>query len=37
MITIHWEAAGVPLNGMAKATGRFVDLLTKAPAQRGSA
>ena len=25
MITIHWEAAGVPLDGMAKATGRFID------------
>ena len=29
MVTIHWEAAGVPLAGMAKATGRFLDLLTK--------
>ena len=36
MITIHWEAAGVPLAGMAKATGRFVDLLKKALARRGS-
>ena len=29
MISIHWQAAGVPLEGMAKATGRFVDLLTR--------
>ena len=29
MISIHWQAAGVPLAGMAKATGRFVDLLTR--------
>lgn len=36
MITIHWEAAGVPLAGMAKATGRFVDLMTKAVARHAS-
>lgn len=36
MITIHWEAAGVPLEGMTKATGRFVDLLTKTLARHGS-
>jgi hypothetical protein len=36
MISIHWEAAGVPLAGMAKATGRFTDLLTKALARHGS-
>lgn len=36
MITIHWQAAGVPLEGMAKATGRFTDLLTKALARHGS-
>lgn len=36
MITIHWEAAGVPLEGMAKATGRFTDLMTKALARHGS-
>ena len=30
MISIHWEAAGVPLAGMAKATGRFTDLMAKA-------
>lgn len=35
MITIHWEAAGVPLAGMAKATGRFTDLMTKALARHG--
>jgi len=37
MITIHWEAAGVALREMAKATGRFLDLLTKALARHGSA
>tara|TARA_R110000868_G_scaffold129385_8_gene338188 strand:+ start:14819 stop:15613 length:795 start_codon:yes stop_codon:yes gene_type:complete len=36
MVTIHWEAAGVPLTGMARATGRFTDLLTKALARHGS-
>ncbi len=36
MITIHWEAAGVPLGLMAKATGRFTDLITKALARHGS-
>ena len=35
MVTIHWEKAGVPLSVMAKATGRFTDLLTKALAQHG--
>lgn len=29
MITIHWEAAGVSLADMVKATGRFIDLLSK--------
>lgn len=29
MTTIHWQAAGVPLEAMAKATGRFLDLLSK--------
>lgn len=29
MITIHWETLGVPLESMAKATGRFLDYLTK--------
>lgn len=36
MITIHWEAAGVALENMARATGRFTDLLTKALARHGS-
>lgn len=36
MITIHWGAAGVPLAEMAKATGRFVDLLFKALVRHGS-
>lgn len=35
MITIHWEAAGVPLDGMARATGRFIDLLTKTIVRHG--
>lgn len=29
MVTIHWQAAGISLTGMAKATGRFTDLLAK--------
>lgn len=37
MISIHWEAAGVPLSGMTKATGRFLDLMTRALARHGSA
>ena len=36
MITIHWQAAGVPLAGIAKATGRFTDLMTRALARYGS-
>lgn len=36
MMTIHWEAAGVALEGMAKATGRFTGLLAKALARHGS-
>lgn len=36
MVTIHWKAAGVPLDGMVRATGRFVDLLCKAIARHGS-
>jgi hypothetical protein len=36
MLTIHWEAAGVPLAGMAQATGRFADLMGKAMARHGS-
>lgn len=36
MLTIHWEAAGVPLAGMARATYGFTDLLTKALTRHGS-
>lgn len=36
MITIHWEAADLPLNAMAGATGRFIDLMTKALVRHGS-
>lgn len=36
MISIHWQMAGVPLVLMAKATGRFVDLLTKMLRRHGS-
>ena len=36
MITIHWEAAGVPLAGMAHATGRFTDLMSKSLRRHGS-
>lgn len=36
MITIHWEAAGVPLSGMVKATGRYTDILGKLLARHGS-
>lgn len=35
MVTIHWEAAGVPLEGMAKATGHFLDLVAKTIARHG--
>jgi hypothetical protein len=35
MVTIHWEAAGVPLADMAKATGRYTDLMAKALARNG--
>lgn len=36
MISIHWQAAGVSLASMAKATGRFTDLLAKLLNRRGS-
>lgn len=36
MISIHWQAAGVPLAGISKATGRFTDLMAKALARHGS-
>lgn len=35
MISIHWQAAEVPLAGMAKATGRFTDLMAKALSRHG--
>lgn len=35
MITIHWESAGVPLNAMAKATGDFLDRMSKTLARHG--
>lgn len=35
-ITIHWASAGVMLEAMVKATGRFIDLLTKALKRHGS-
>jgi hypothetical protein len=35
MITVHWQAAGVPLERMASATGKFLDLASKAIARRG--
>lgn len=35
MITIHWKAAGVPLEGMAAATGQFINCLSKWLARRG--
>ncbi|KPF76991.1 hypothetical protein IP68_03880 [Blastomonas sp. AAP25] len=34
MITVHWEAAGVALADMAQATGRFLDMLSKAIARQ---
>ena len=36
MISIHWQAAGVPLAGMSKATGHYTDLMAKALARHGS-
>lgn len=36
MTTIHWGAAEIPLAEMAQATGRFVDLLSKALGRHGS-
>lgn len=36
MITIHWQTAGLRLEDMVKATGRFIDLMTKALARHGS-
>jgi len=36
MVTIHWQAAGLPLEAMAKATGRFTDMMAKALARNGA-
>lgn len=36
MLTVHWQAAGVSLECMVGATGRFTDLLAKALARHGS-
>lgn len=36
MMTVHWQAAGVPLEAMARATGRLTDLLSKALTRHGS-
>lgn len=36
MVTIHWKGAGVALEDMAWATGRFVGLLAKALSRHGS-
>ena len=36
MITIHWQAAGVALADMVKATGRFLDMLAKTLARHKS-
>jgi len=36
MITVHWESAGVVLADMARATGRFTDLMAKLLARHGS-
>ena len=36
MITINWKLAGIPLEGMVKATGRYVDLLSRTLARHGS-
>lgn len=35
-ITIHWESGGIALADMAGATGRFLDLVTKALARHGT-
>lgn len=37
MTTIHWERAGVPLSRMVRATGRYVDLMTRVIRQHGQA
>lgn len=35
IVSIHWEAAGVKPAHVAQATGRFIDLLSKAMARKG--
>ncbi len=35
-ITVHWESAAIALADMAGATGRFLDLMTKALARHGA-
>ena len=35
MITIHWEAAGISPAGIVKATGRYIDLMTKTLMRHG--
>lgn len=37
MFSIHWQAAGVTSDGIVRATGRFLDLMTKALSRHGSA
>ncbi len=36
MVTIHWQAAGISLSAMSKATGKFIDLPSKALSPHGS-
>jgi hypothetical protein len=35
MISVHWQAAGVSLDGMTAATGRYLDLMAKAIRRHG--
>jgi hypothetical protein len=35
MVTVHWQSAGITLESMAKATGHFIDLLSKAIMRHG--
>ena len=35
VFTVHWQAAGLSLDAMAKATSRFIDLLTRALTRHG--
>lgn len=37
MLTIHWKAAGIACEGIAKATGAFIDRMTKWLSRRGHA